>query len=163
MPACLHTQVFTVFVKSLPTPLKRAWSVLHCCPYSSCLVARSCPTVLQPHRLVHPPGSSVHGILQARILDWVAISFSRGSSWPRDWTRTSCMGRRIRSHQGRPCVMFCWSPVCSALHHSSVNCLSGSTFHPLLLRQTFSNLQSRPKFASFISWSLAPCWSCIST
>ena len=33
-----------------------------------------------------PPGSSVHGILQARILEWVAISFSRGSSRPRDWT-----------------------------------------------------------------------------
>ena len=32
-----------------------------------------------------PPGSCVHGILQARILEWVAISFSRGSSWPRDW------------------------------------------------------------------------------
>ena len=34
----------------------------------------------------NPPGSSVHGILQARILEWVAISFSRGSSWPSDWT-----------------------------------------------------------------------------
>ena len=33
-----------------------------------------------------PPGSSVHGILQARILEWVAIPFSRGSSRPRDWT-----------------------------------------------------------------------------
>ena len=33
-----------------------------------------------------PPGSSVHGILQTRILQWVAISFSRGSSLPRDWT-----------------------------------------------------------------------------
>ena len=33
-----------------------------------------------------PPGSSVHGVLQARILEWVAIPFSRGSSWPRDWT-----------------------------------------------------------------------------
>ena len=32
------------------------------------------------------PGSSVHGILQARILEWVAILFSRGSFWPRDWT-----------------------------------------------------------------------------
>ena len=37
------------------------------------------------------PGSSVHGILQARILEWVAISFSRGSSWPRDWTHVSCV------------------------------------------------------------------------
>ena len=34
------------------------------------------------------PGSSVHGIFQARILEWVAISFSRGSSQPRDWTQT---------------------------------------------------------------------------
>ena len=36
-----------------------------------------------------PPGSSVHGILQARILEWVAISFSRGSSQSRDLTHTS--------------------------------------------------------------------------
>ena len=44
------------------------------------------------------PGSSVHGILQARILEWVAISFSRGSSQPRDWTCISwisCTGRQI--------------------------------------------------------------------
>ena len=34
-----------------------------------------------------PPGSSVHGIFQVKILEWVAISFSRGSSWPRDWKR----------------------------------------------------------------------------
>ena len=37
------------------------------------------------------PGSSVHGILQARILEWVAISFSRGSSRPRDQTWASCI------------------------------------------------------------------------
>ena len=38
-----------------------------------------------------PPGSYVHGISQARILEWVAISFSRGSSQPRDWTLISCI------------------------------------------------------------------------
>ena len=38
-----------------------------------------------------PPGSSVHGILQARTLDWVAISFSRGSSWLRDRTLVTCI------------------------------------------------------------------------
>ena len=38
-----------------------------------------------------PPGSSVHGISQARILKWIAISSSGGSSWPRDWTRFSCV------------------------------------------------------------------------
>ena len=42
------------------------------------------------------PGSSVHGIFQARILEWVAISFSRGSSWPRDQSRVSgIVGRRF--------------------------------------------------------------------
>ena len=38
-----------------------------------------------------PPGSSVHGTYQARILEWVVISFSRRSSWPRDQTRVSCI------------------------------------------------------------------------
>ena len=38
-----------------------------------------------------PPGSFVHGISQARMLEWVAISFSRGSSCPRDWTHISCI------------------------------------------------------------------------
>ena len=41
-----------------------------------------------------PPGSSVHGIFQAWILEWVAISFSRGSSWPRDWTQVSRIAGR---------------------------------------------------------------------
>ena len=45
-----------------------------------------------------PPGSSLHGILQARILEWVAIPFSRGPSPPRDWTRISCIGRQILYH-----------------------------------------------------------------
>ena len=46
-------------------------------------VAQACPTLCDPMDC-SPPGSSVHGILQARILDWVAISLSRGSSQPRN-------------------------------------------------------------------------------
>ena len=46
---------------------------------------------LQPHRPYNTPGSCLHGILQARILEWVAISFSRGSSLPRDQNRVSCI------------------------------------------------------------------------
>ena len=42
-----------------------------------------------------PPGSSVYGILQARILEWVAMPFSRGSSQPRDWTQVSCIAGRL--------------------------------------------------------------------
>ena len=51
-------------------------------------VAQSCPTLCDPMDC-SLPGSSLHGILQARELEWVAISFSRGYSWPRDWTRVS--------------------------------------------------------------------------
>ena len=51
-----------------------------------------------------PPGSSVHGILQARILQWVAIPFSRASSRPRDRSQVSCIAGRFfpLSHQGSP-------------------------------------------------------------
>ena len=48
-------------------------------------VAQSCPTLCDPMDC-NLPGFSVHGILQARILEWVTISFSRGSSRPRDQT-----------------------------------------------------------------------------
>ena len=41
------------------------------------------------------PGSSVHGILQAKILEWVAISSFKGSSWPWDQTRVSCIAGRF--------------------------------------------------------------------
>ena len=42
-----------------------------------------------------PQGSSVHGISQTRILEWVSISFPRGSSQPRDWTQVSCITGRF--------------------------------------------------------------------
>ena len=45
-----------------------------------------------------PPGSSVHGISQARILEWVAISLSKGSSWPRDQTHVSSIGSHALCH-----------------------------------------------------------------
>ena len=54
-----------------------------------------CPTLCDPMDC-SLPGSSVHGILQVRILEWVVISFSRGASQPRDWTWVSCIaGRRF--------------------------------------------------------------------
>ena len=54
----------------------------------ACSDTQLCPTICLDYS---PPGSSVHGIFQARIVEWVAISFSRGSSRPRDWTRVSCI------------------------------------------------------------------------
>ena len=61
------------------------------------LVAKLWPTVLQPCGL-QPARLSVHGISQARIQEWVAISFSRGSSWPRNWIWVSPVGRQIPYH-----------------------------------------------------------------
>ena len=58
------------------------------------LVTQSCLILCNPMDY-SPPGSSVHGILQARILEWVAIPFSRGSSWPRDRTWVSHIAGRF--------------------------------------------------------------------
>ena len=63
-------------------------SLLLCC----CLIAQSCLTLCNP-KDCSPPGPSVHGIFQARTLEWVAILFSRGSSQPRDQTWVSCIDR----------------------------------------------------------------------
>ena len=57
-------------------------------------ITELCPTLCDPMDY-SPPGSSVHGIPQARILEWIAISFSRGSSWPRDQTWVSCIAGRF--------------------------------------------------------------------
>ena len=67
-------------------------------PHSEFLLcAQSCPTLCDSMDC-SLPSASVHGIFRATILEWVAISYSRGSSWPRDWTHiscVSCIGRRI--------------------------------------------------------------------
>ena len=64
------------------------------------LVAQLCPSLCDPMDC-SLPGSSVHWILQARILEWVAMPSSRGSSWPRNQTHVSCIsyiGRQILYH-----------------------------------------------------------------
>ena len=62
--------------------------------YISVLVAQLCLTLCDPMDC-NPPGSSLHEIFQARILGWVAISFSRGSSQLRDRIRVSCTAGRF--------------------------------------------------------------------
>ena len=74
-------QFYPVTKRGLTLYLWNKWVV--CC-------VQVCLTLCDP--MDHsPPSSSVHGIFQARILEWVAISFSKGSSWPRDWTRVFCV------------------------------------------------------------------------
>ena len=73
---------------------------------SECLVAQSCLTLCDPVDY-SPPGPSVNGILQARILEWFVVSSSRGSSRPRDWTQVSHIaGRQILYHLSYHCVVY---------------------------------------------------------
>ena len=81
------------------TPFERLWlsnllwEVMCVCMLSCLVVSDS----LQSYGLCSLPGSSMYGILQAWILDWVAML----SSWPRDWTRVSyvsCIGRQVLYH-----------------------------------------------------------------
>ena len=58
------------------------------------LVSQLSKTICDPMDC-SPPGSSVHGIFQERVLEWVAIPFPRESSWPRDWTPVSCIAGRF--------------------------------------------------------------------
>ena len=65
------------------------------CIYLTCvLVAQLCLTLCNPMDC-SPPGFSVYGIVQARILEWIAIPFSRGTSQPRDRTLVSCIVGRF--------------------------------------------------------------------
>ena len=110
--ACLHMKPAAVsrrrFLKCLQwSPCRDSFTgsfyTLICCfifnmMCAGGLVSKSCPTLATPWTVCGLPGSSVHGIFQARILEWVAISFSRGSSWPRNWTQVSCtIGRFFTS------------------------------------------------------------------
>ena len=82
-PEPLHVTLFwnKVFVDMI----KLRWGYM-----GLCLVAQSCLTLWSPMDC-SLTGSSSHGIFQARILELVAISYSRGSSRPRDWTHVSCL------------------------------------------------------------------------
>ena len=75
------------------------------------------------------PGSSIHGISQAGMVEWIAISFSKVSSQPRNWTQVSCIAGALYhlSHQGSPLVItkcryfpICWYSIYISL---CLNCI----------------------------------------
>ena len=104
------------------------------------LVTQSCLTLCNPMDCSQP-GSSVHGILQARILEWIAMPSSRGSSQPRNQTRVSCAAGRffivsaIRKAQrvkGKQLIILCFAFSCESPVHgicvSTPYCPSPSLF-----------------------------------
>ena len=110
-----QTDLVSIFEKVLPERLLRENTldsktpdILNLKRISVCAKSLQLCTALCDPMDCSPSGSSVHGILQARILEWVATPFSKGSSWPRDRTHTSYVsyiGRQILyplSHLGSP-------------------------------------------------------------
>ena len=96
-------------------------------------VAQSCLTLCDPVDC-SPPGFSDHGILQARILEWVATSFFRGSSWPRDWTQVSHIAGRCFS---------LWATRGAVLLYSRNQPTLWSNYHPL--KKTHTHTQKKPR------------------
>ena len=85
----IYLSLFLIFFSIMV--YHRIVNMLYSC---GCVVATSCLTFCDTMDC-SPPGSSVRGVLLERILEWVAISFSRGSSRTKDRTRVSCIGRWI--------------------------------------------------------------------
>ena len=95
---CLHPQTEKTMDKFTVLPLPLCiWPKRFYYEWYTCSCAQSCPALCNPmdHSL---PGSSVHGISQARILEWVTTFCFRESSQPRYWTHVSCIGRWTLYH-----------------------------------------------------------------
>ena len=89
-----YNRIFSVNIFTIRYNISTSKFWSYCC---CCLVAKLCLTLYDLMNY-SPSGSSIRGISQARILEWVAISFSRGSSQPRDQTCISCIAGRFFYH-----------------------------------------------------------------
>ena len=94
----LKQYIAILYMEYLTLGLNTQWPCSHVSMYQLCVVLslQSCPTLCDPVDL-SPPDSSVHRILQARILEWVAMLSFRGSSQPRDWTHTLLLSPALGS------------------------------------------------------------------
>ena len=121
---------------------------------------RSSPTLC--HSMdCSPPGSSVHGILQARMLEWEAIPTSRGSSWPRDWTHWEwlnlvlfCSGSRLQWSNWLGCHhLKTWLELENIILSSSLRWLSAWSLHFSPCEPFHQDAQDRAAGFSQNEWS----------
>ena len=114
-------------------------------------VSQSCPTLCNPMDC-SLSGSSVYGIFQARVLEWIAISFSRGSSQPRNQTRVSCIaGRRFTIWATREAHIYVYMHIYIAQWFHWVSTLLNDTLVFLLINVKKSRLDSVFKIIQFSS------------
>ena len=94
---CFHVKIIANSHAVVRNNTKRFMYILPRFPNGVCMCAKLLQSYLTLHDPVDysPPGSSVHGILQARILEWIAIPFSRGSFCPKGRTQVSCIADRF--------------------------------------------------------------------
>ena len=108
--------------------------------------------------LCDPMDCLVHGILQARILEWVAVPFSRGSSEPRDQTQISCIAGRFcyqLSHQGSPGILewvaYAFSRGSSRpRNRTRVSCIAGGFFTNWATREAPMDNTSYMSFSAYV-------------
>ena len=133
------------------------------------LVTQSCPTLCDPMDCSRP-GSSVHEIFQAKILEWVAISFSRGSSQLRDRTRVFCTaGRFFTDWATREALGYLATWIFQAkkfIQEHYLNCLAvyvligdfKVTFHINHLYPYLNKCIRKVRFKSNNCFSCKKCW-----
>ena len=117
---------------------------------------------LPPHGLY-----TVHGILQARILEWVAVPFARGSSQPSDWTQVSHIVGRFftsRATKGRPRILervaYPFSSVSSRTRESNQNLLHcRRILYQLSYEGSPNNLPNTGTLAGLFTWKTSISWS----
>ena len=102
------TEVEFIYNVVVVSSLQQSNSVIHIYLHMHAKSCQSCLNLCNPMNY-SPPGSSVHGILQARILERVSMPSSRGSSWPRDQTRVSCIAGEFftAASPGKPKIYIC--------------------------------------------------------
>ena len=133
LPVCSHV-----------SSLERTPVIFDCVVFK---LLQPCPTLCSPMDC-SPPGSSVHGILLARILKWVAIPSSRESSQPRDRTQVSqvsCIGRQVLYHQGNLRSQFSYYTRDESYYLGGLNWMIPGTLEGF-----------RYKFTSFFNSPISP-------
>ena len=147
------------FIKSFPSffLLSAIRVVSPACGDGGGLVAKPCLTLYDPMDC-SLPGPPVHGILQARILEWVAISFFRGSSQLRNWTQISCITGRVFTYWAmREALSEVIDISPSNLDSSLCFIQAGISYSAYKLNKQGDNIQ--PWGTSFPMWnqSVVPC------
>ena len=115
----------------------------------TCQLLQSCLTFQDPMDC-SPPGSSVYGIFQAKVVEWVSMPSSRGSFWPRDWTRISCASRVAGG------FFTCWVTG-EALTHMHTHTHTHTHTHKLLHIIFHYRLLQDTEY-SFLGYTVGPCW-----